>query len=458
MVSLTLNWKSFSTEKKPESKKKQESDASDGISDLLAQMTLQSSSYSRAEPQPLQPTSSSTPDVVILDTPLSQKQQKHRKDMTDCPTTSLPHAESEASPSVSAVIDALHLSDIDWDTLSFTSSPIHSTQAKLNETPDSDVKETASKNTEQKTSSEAKQANLRSAPQLCHIECPLRDRVLMKNTGKTVNTGVYNVTSKQLNYYSFSLEHNSTSSGQMPCKGSSDSNVSGEKSAVDKKEPLIAKDQSVTGNLDTQNSNKQTISAVQGQCKVKKSNGSKKPAQKYTFVRSAVSSLPVPPQRCHSDPAQRDKDMSVPQTTKKSVCMSVCSSSEDSDVENHQSGTHRITKLQPVNKMKSNLISDLSLKPVSTKAAAKPAKLREARAQSHRAEDKVNMHVSTTNKCQDVPPADVDGDVFLQTPASPVIELHSDDSVICSESPLPLAERLRLKFMKWAVWLQDVNM
>ncbi|XP_028253394.1 flap endonuclease GEN homolog 1 [Parambassis ranga] len=431
--------------KKPKSKKKQESDASDGISDLLAQMTLQSSSSSSAEPQSLQPTSSSTPDVVILDTPLSQKQQKHQNDMTDCPTTSLSHAESEAtaSLSVSAVIDALHLSDIDWDGLSFTSSPNHSTEPKLNETPDSDVMETANKNSEQTTSSEAKQANLRSAPQLCHTECSLRDRVLMKNTGRTVNQGIYNVISKQLNYDSLSLEHNSTPSGQMPCKGSDDSNLSGEKSIVDKKEPLTAKDQSVTGNLDTQNSNKQTISAVQGQSKMKKSNSSKKPPQKYTFVRSAVSSLPVPPQRCHSDPAQRDKDMSAPQTTKKSVCMSVCSSSEDSDVENHQSRPHRITKLQPVNKMKSGLVSDLSLKP-----AAKPAKLRGARVQSHGAEDEITMPVSTTNKGQDVPPANVDGDVFLQTPASPVIELYSDESVICSESPLPLAERLRLKFMK----------
>ncbi|TKS76111.1 Flap endonuclease GEN -like protein 1 [Collichthys lucidus] len=176
--------------RKPKSKKEKPCEISDGISDLLAQMTLQSSS--NTQQQTLLPTISTTEklEVVVLDTPVNHKQCESKEDNSsagECPSTPLSRAESEAaaSPSVSVVIEALHLSDIDWDALSFTSSPTpqsaanHTAQLK---TTDSEVKE---KETKWKTSSDVKEADSRSAPEF--TECPLRDRVLMRNTAKAMN-------------------------------------------------------------------------------------------------------------------------------------------------------------------------------------------------------------------------------------------------------------------------------
>ncbi|XP_037101154.1 flap endonuclease GEN homolog 1 [Syngnathus acus] len=121
----------------------------------------------------------------------------------------------------------------------------------------------------------------------------------------------------------------------------------------------------------------------------------KKPPHQYKFVRSASTKV----QRCHSQPCPVNK-------IKKSVCVSVCSSSEDSDEENRQVLPRRTTESK----------------------------------QSLQSGDYVTR---APRKIQ----ADIN-DVFPPTPASPIVVLDSDDSVVCGDSPLPLAERLRLKFLK----------
>eukprot|EP00064_Thunnus_orientalis_P017804 superscaffoldBa00003883_g17890 len=455
--------------RKPKSKKEKPSEGCDNISDLLAQMTLQSSSSATATTQPqtlLHSISNTEEEVVVLDTPVNHKQhRKHKEDcssLSDCPNTPVSRADSEAdaSPSVSAVIDALHLSDIDWDALSFTSSPPppqtapnNTAETKPRETADDDVNETG--NNKLKTSSDIKRAESKAAPELCYTECSLRDRVLMRNTAKAMNQMDVNndVVSKQLHYEVASQECVSSHSSnlkpnaQISIKDSDDSKSSEKESAVNKKEPLTDKGQCVT---ETHTSTQQLILAVQAQSKTK---DCKKPPQKYKFVRNAVLSSAGPPQRCHSDPGHSNKDRNMhTQTTKKSVCMSVCSSSEDSDAENQQSGPQRRTKIKPVNKIKGSFLSDFPLKPVSQTskpATAHSIKLLGPKPQRQSVDVKINsIPASTKSNCQDVPPAIVHSDVFLQTPASPVIVSDSDDSVICSESPLPLAERLRLKFLK----------
>lgn len=394
-------------------------------------MSLHSST--NTEPQTVLPTILNTEEaeVVVLDTPVNHKKQWKSKEghssLGDCPKTPLSHAESEAvaSPSVSTVIDTLHLSDIDWDTLSFTSSPTppsaanHTAEPKLTKTTDDEVKET-------NASSDVKPADSRSALELCYTDCPLRDRVLMRNTAKAIDqTEIHNdVVSKQLNYGLASLKHissrNSQPNGQIITKGRDDNKLSRQESAVNKKEPLTDKRQCATNK------------AVQGRSKTKdKCNGSQKPPQKYKFVK-VVSSSAVPPQRCHSDPGQSDKDLNLQQSTKKSVCMSMCLSSEGSDAENQQFGPQRKAKVKPINRSKGNILSDFPLKPVSGPKTTKPT------AKTHQL-----IPISTKSTYKDVSPTNADADVSLQTPASPV-----DDSVICSESPLPLAERLRLKFLK----------
>uniref|UniRef100_A0A3B4Z792 Flap endonuclease GEN chromatin organization modifier domain-containing protein n=1 Tax=Stegastes partitus TaxID=144197 RepID=A0A3B4Z792_9TELE len=412
-------------------------------------MTIKGAS---TQPEMLPPTTSNTheAEVLILDSPVSQKQHRKEKEdgssiLHDYPKAPLAGAESEAaaSPSVSAVIDALHLSDIDWDALSFTSSPTpqaaanQPTELQPNKTTDSHVRETEGGNAKQKTSGDVIPADSRSAPELC----PLRDRLLMRNTAKALNQVNNDVVSKQLDYELLS-QHSSKeqAKGPIPSKGRDDCSLSGKGSAVHKKEPLTHQ---------TQSSKEQLMSVAQAQNKTKEaSSGSRKPPQKYKFVRTAISSSAVPPQRCHSDPGQSGKkDANILQTTKKSVCMSVCSSSEDSDVENQQAGPHRPTKTKSTNQIKGRFISDLNPKPVLVPKMNKPA----AKAgHSHQVPtSQSRTPASTTIRRQDVPPATLDDDdVLLQSPASPVTVLDSDDSVVGSESPLPLAERLRLKFLK----------
>ncbi|KAE8286808.1 Flap endonuclease GEN-like protein 1 [Larimichthys crocea] len=450
--------------RKPKSKKEKPCEISDGISDLLAQMTLQSSS--NTQQQTLLPTISTTEklEVVVLDTPVNHKQCESKEDNSsagDCPSTPLSRAESEAtaSPSVSVVIEALHLSDIDWDALSFTSSPTPQSAANHTAEPkttDSEVKEKEGTTTKRRTSSDVKETDPRSAPEF--TECPLRDRVLMRNTAKAMNQmEIHNdAVSKQLTYeFKHTSSHNSNSkpTSQIPRLSSTDTKLSGNESAVNKKEPLADKRQHATNKTETRCSKQQLRPAVKPQSKTKdKCNGSQKPPQKYKFVRTAISSSAAPPQRYHSDPGQSNKDKNLPQTTKKSVCMIIGSSSEESDTENQQSGPQRKTQIKPVNKNKASSLSDVPLKPVSgsktTKLTAHNVQSLRLKPQSRSVDTEIkSIPVSTKSTDRDVSPANVD-DVFLQTPASPAAVLDSDDSVICSESPLPLAERLRLKFLK----------
>nr|XP_043905468.1 flap endonuclease GEN homolog 1 isoform X2 [Solea senegalensis] len=435
--------------KKAKCKKEKPSDVPDDITNLLAQMSLQSSSTNATtQPQMPLPAISNTvkmAEVVVLDTPVNhrhfRKSREEQNSPGDCPNTPLSRADSEAvaSPSVSAVIDALHLSDIDWDALSFTSSPPpqvaknHTTEPKPNVSIGEDLKGTENKNTKRETSSHVKQADSRSATDLCYTECPLRDRVIIRNAAKTlIKEEVHNAVDLKLNYELASLEDISA--------------YKSDSCDVNKKEPLTNKSQCVQNKADGQLH--PLSQAAPDQRKVEeKCNRTQKPPQKYKFVRTATSSS-APIQRCHADPHRSDEDRKVPQATKKSVCLSVGSSSEDSDTENLQCG--------PRGKAIINKITtDVRLKPVfrskTTKQTVKPSDCHQIlgpASQRHSTNVEINASVSTKSKSQDVAPTLADESVISPAPASPVAAFDSDDSVICSESPLPLAERLRLKFLK----------
>nr|XP_040017322.1 flap endonuclease GEN homolog 1 isoform X1 [Gasterosteus aculeatus aculeatus] len=420
--------------KRPKNKKEKPSDVSDGISDLLAQMTLQSSSNTDTRTVICVASNTDEPEVVLLDTPVDRKQRLESiealSSLGDRPRTPRSHAESDAaaSPSVSAVIDALHLSDIDWDALSFTSSPAQSTTStvpQMREATDGDVGETEDENPKRRSSGGTQEAVSGAAAGLSYADCPLRDRLLMRNTAVNQMDSHEDV-NFELAPLKHISSHNSKPKIQIPSRG--------KESAVAKKEPLSVRRQRATSEAGTNaHSSKQQLGPA-AQVKTKDDgDGSRKPPEKYKFVRKAISSSA--PQRSHSDPAQSAK-VSASQTTKKSVCMSACSSSEESDAENLQSGPQRKTQTRPVSKIRGGFPLDFPLRP---KKAPQP------RSQGADTE-KSGTLVSTPSRCQDAPPAD--GDVFLRKTASPVAALDSDDSVVCSESPLPLAERLRLKFLK----------
>lgn len=407
----------FFTEKKEKPKKETPSDPSDGVLDLLGQLTLQSSSTQT------QTSNSEKTEVIVLDTPQSHRQLQEKREICSIPSRPLSRAESHdaASPSVSAVIGALHLSDIDWDTLSFTSSPASQAETTVED-------ETQGGTAERAPSSDVRQADSRPAAALCSTECPLRDRVLMRNTAAEQTKKCTDVVSKRLDY-ELTLPAN-VAQGKR----------GGERSSK-VKEPIWSQKEPVTNKSQTHCLKEQQI-LLQTHDRIKEeSNGSKKPPQKYKFVRTALSSSLL---RCRSDPDQSDgQNRSIPPTTKKSVCTSLCSSSEDSDAENQPSGPRRQTK---PNKIKSGCISDFPLQTVSNRFTSVEPNSKT----SHKLQGAGSVSQSgSESKCQDVQPSKECDEAFLQTPASPVVWV--DDSVICSDSPLPLAERLRLKLLKWAV-------
>lgn len=427
------------TEKKSKKKKEKTPDpVSDGISDLLAQMNLQGSSVAPPPPKPLSTVSNKNdPVLIILDTPENHKQQqksdKDHSSLCDGPRTPRSKADSaaSASPSVSSVIEALHLSDIDWDALSFTSSPQsasnHVTEPRLSKVADGEVKET--KSLEVKTSSDVREADFKLSAELSYTECPLRDRVLMRNTARAVdqmevrNNGV----SKQLlsELAPQSSDSNSILSGHFHGKSDTDGNL-----ACHVKDVLADKGQNVANKSDGKKSTQQFRFKAKPPSRTRDVyDESHKPRQKCASVKTAASSSAVPQQRHHSEPGQSRKAAS--QTTKKTVCMSVISSSEDSDSENYF-----CRQRKPKNKIKDYF------PPTKT---AQPDQLVALKPQSSSAD--AGTSASPKGICQLLSPAnDDDDDVFLHSPPSPVTVLDSDSSVSCSDSPLPLAERLRLKF------------
>lgn len=462
-------------------------------------MTLQSSTVATGDTQTQAPpptvTNTDKPEVVVLDTPVAPKQHLYQREdrpgLEDCPGAQVKEmvsplclpsrgwvtgSENSASPSVSSVIDALQLSDIDWEALSFTSSPppqaatTRTAEPKPAKTADSCIKE-GDADTKQEIS-----AVLRPAPEPCYTDCSLRERVLMSNMLKSMNQMEARIdeVTKHLLYTSIPLEptgmsscsQDSKQSGLIPIKGSIDTSLSGKPQVVDQKAPLVDKDQSVTTKADQayHTSKLNVVPSAKTQGKAKDNvNGNQKPLQKYKFVKAATSSSSVSSQRSHSDPGQGDKDRKLHQTTKKSVCASVYSSSEDSDAENQRLGTRR-TKIKPKSKPKTSYLTDLSLKPISRVATTKitpnsgySSHSLKPKVLSNSVGDQTNASsvstkvkccsASTKGKCQDVPPVPVEDDVLIVTPASPVTVSDSDDSVVCGDSPLPLAERLKLRFL-----------
>lgn len=420
-------------------------------------MTLQS--FSTTHPQMLLPTIPNTSEegIVALDTcvnnKLQQKSEENHSRVNDCPNTPVSHAESAAS--VSTIIDALQLSNIDWDALSFTSSPPpqmaanHTTEPKRSKTTEVEVRE--NDNIKRDTSSDLKGADFRCATGVCNTDYPLRDRVIIRNTAKAIDRNAIdnNVVSKQLNYKLPSIIQtscpgaNSKPNSQIPSNGGIRNELPGRESTFNTKEPLTEK-RLYASNKEESEVQMERRATVQAPSKVKDQyNGSKKLPQKYRFVKKPTSSSDATPRKHCSDVGQREKN--VPQT-KKSVCMSMVSSSEESDMENQQLGPRKKARIKSLNMIKGSFHSDVILDPVSGPKTTKPTSkvaptLKPSNPQSRR-----NMSVPVESVCEDRAPATVSVDVLLL--ASPVTVSDSDDSVVCSESPLPLAERLRRKFLK----------
>lgn len=509
------------SEKKPKGKKDKPSDHCD-VSDLLAKMSLHSSTADNNTQQPsaaaealtITTITPSNNSVLVLEGPESESPKKHldpgkhhprlevrlgaqiQEVMSPLSFTSsgkIPEAVA-SSPSVSMVMDALHLSDIDWESQSFTSSPPPQAAGACTATDPKSL-QTTNDSVEERITKLGPSTDLRAAeavPGPCYAECSLRDRVLMRNTCKSVNMADNDdVTTIHVNSQSAApldlIDNNNSGPKPMALiaiKSSNDSKPSEQPLVCGKKATLVDKDQSIALPHKPQPAHRSSkpislnstqtgpftstqtspVTATQTQGAKQHGAGEPKPPQKYRFVKKAISSSSALPQRSHSEPSntqpgQGDRNMKSHQETKKSVCASVCSSSEDSDTENQcRGGGQSRAKVKPKSRPRCQYLTDYSLKPTSkpstsTKAAwdtvtAQPLRPRAVSA-SMGEQPIIGSSVSTIGKCQDVPPIRVDDDiVFIPSPVSPVTMSDGDDSVICSKSPLPLAERVKLKFLK----------
>lgn len=351
---------------------------------------------------------------------------------SDHPNTPAPRAPAEtmALASDSAVVSALHLSNIDWDAASFTSSP--PAQSSVGHAAEAEpVAEM------QNASSGCQGTGSRCAAQMCDTERSLLDRLLIKNMAKAADKveGCKDVVSQQLNYKLSSVTHSSCANVDTH---------EGVPVNLYRKEPLSDKNQytSKRQDSDTPSAKHGNGPAAQPSSKTtSKHSGSQKPPQKYKFVKKMVSPSVATPQKHCSDSSQNRKNMGK---IKNSVCVSLVSSSEESDTENQQFRARVKARMKPMTK-----IQVLAVKPTSgpkpPSKSALPVQLPRPKPESCSLETNRNI---TSAWDDDAWRAKANSDALLQNAASPVAVSDSDDSADCSESPLPLAERLRRKFLK----------
>lgn len=397
-------------------------------------LSLQSSSA----PQPqMPPPVIKTDEPVLADYPLgyewnSNKDGSGISDQPNTPASPAP-VTTMASSSDSAVISALHLSNIDWGAVSFISSP----PAQSSVGHAAETKPIAEM---QNASSDCQAAVSRCAAQMCDTERPLRERLLVKNMAKAADQieGCKDTVSKQLNYKLPSVTPSSCSNvdTQVPA-------------TLHRLEALSDKIHYTSNRQDSDSPSAKHGTGPAAQPSSKSTNkhaSSQKPPQKFKCVKKTVSSSVAMPQKHCSDPSQSRKNIA---RLKNSVCASIASSSEESDTENQQFRPRGKARIKPMTKIKANLHSDVALRPISgpkpLQKSALPDQLPRPKAQSCSLETNTNIMPAWD---QDVSLAKGNSDAFLQNAASPVAVTDSDDSVVCSESPLPLAERLRLKFLK----------
>lgn len=416
---------SFTDKTLKRKKEKLPDQTSDDISDCLATLSLQSSSA--PHPQVPPPVISKTEEPVMVDYPLGHEwnSNKDGSGVSDHPNTPAPRAPAGTMASDSAVVSALHLSNIDWDAASFTSSP--PAQSSVGH-----AAETEPVAEMQNASSDYQGAGSRCAAQMCYTERSLLDRLLIKNMAKAADQveGCKDVVSQQLNYKLSSVTHSSCPNVDTH---------EGVPVNLNRIEPLSDKNQYTSKRQDSDTRNGP---AAQPSSKTtSKHGGSQKPPQKYKFVKKMVSPSLATPQKHCPDPSQNRKNMGK---IKNSVCASLASSSEESDTENQQVRPRVNARTKPLTKIKVMAVKPTS-GPKPPSKSALPVLLPRPKPESCSLETNRNI---TSAWDDDAWRAKADDDALLQNAASPVAVSDSDDSADCSESPLPLAERLRRKFLK----------
>ncbi|KAJ8356923.1 hypothetical protein SKAU_G00197170 [Synaphobranchus kaupii] len=388
-------------QKKLSKKKDKETDTGpDDVSDLFSQMTIHNSSTGKAGTSGSDTVAIAGHKIaqVLPSCPQSPEQQRKlsekHQDLTapqgicmkgvepgPSPVSSEKMPATAPSPSVSTVIDELHLSDIDWDGMSFSSSqsPQVQTERPLPTTIDllTPVKDLSGSTEKKCTASETggsagielcvSRATRAPEPQAAVnlSKISLRERVLARNAIMSSSTHT-DIVSAQTNQ-STNPPEGTAFRAVLPSASSKDSGVVthlGQR-AFHLKKTLASGSKN---DARVQNSEHPLIKTVKTQ-KAKGSVGTK-PVSQGKVVKTSGDHTALP-QRSRSDPSVgADNKSRTLGPVKKSVCVGVCSSSEDSDAENRPVREQRRT-VKSKSRKRCPYLFDYSLKP--TRVTGLPA-------------------------------------------------------------------------------------
>lgn len=399
----------LSTEKKSKAEKEKAAVPSEGVSDLFARMSLKGSSHlesavSSEKGLQTRTVLESDPEHCFSSTltTASELPTKHSgiqsaSDATLSSSRQQPgvpaSSQAQSSLSVSVVIDELHLSSIDWDTSlgSFTAAPSPQPHHSRVDPQPKTQKSEAGTETKGRGSSDRLS------------ECPLMERVRLRNTTKCSVS-----------------QDNEKKERKDPSDGSEQKYTSGLGYKPLSENPKVPpQSQSELGRIHAvaPDSYDKTFTATQQP---------KDPAPVQVQVQVQPSYRFVKPKHLNR-PSNEPEQTSKANPSKKSVCGRRGSPGDDSEVENQpitkQQQQQQQNKPRAGVKPKLPIVQKTVLDPVETRHDSKtPA------GQPH------NTGLSRTNTLTLTCSTDDDDDD------------DDDETLICS--PLPLAERLKLKFNK----------
>lgn len=478
-------------EKKPKSKKDKSSEVCDDMSDLLARMSLKNTttlntvkSTTAAQDKPAEilpevPCTEEKQDGAKTEDPVNQQEVKPDSERLLLSPLPPPASPAVTSLSTSTVVDNLHLSNIDWEAWSFTTSPSQvASSGKMAQESSARVDTEASGSDLVQSGSDSgspvgpETNRARLLPE--NEPCSLRERLLMKNALKSIRP-----CSESTECASVTTDRSEEQS--IPPKGTDSTVVIGHSKAdsghleTEENKSVLLRVQAqsrTTGQLPVPVSQKavggcnlkipaSTSTSVTTASKAKQLDvGSTNPSTKYKFVKTSKMYAPALLQQTKSSDHSRQKqpkgpDLKPRKASKPSVCVGLVYSSDDSDVENQPRKEQRLNK---ANKSKSVSVYPVRKpinpvqKPIHPVHLSIPAAKRAPATQQKPDPRSGEIPGVSRPEClSQSQKAEVEViDLCASAPGSPLCSAPSenDDSVVSIESPLPLAERLKLRFVK----------
>ncbi|KAJ8270527.1 hypothetical protein GJAV_G00115960, partial [Gymnothorax javanicus] len=438
----------------------------DDFSNLFSQMTIDSFSTDKVGTSGFHTAATADPKIAqeSLSCPQSsdQKTTENHRDLTaswgfcvtevgprPSPLSSGKMAATAASPSVSALIDELHLSEIDWEGVSFTSSlspqirtghplpsatdDLHTSLKGLNGIVEKKCITSemeglagfplsvlhASRGVESQASANMSKISMREKVIANFMPCDTHADSVTAQTNQSTNSSECSA---------FNDVFSSTSSNDscfVSHLGQQESHCN--KSLTSDSENVATVKHSMLPMINTVK--------TQGE----RSSVSTKPQSRHELVKISCDERTFPP-RGHSDQSAELGHKSRIPTVKRSVCVSVCSSSENSDSDSRQIKEQRkVVKSKARKRCAYSKLDQTKMGfPATVGASSNTADRLPEALSSDQGKSGCTPAMETNWEAAD--------EDFM---ANSVLHAHvnitkGDDSVISVDSPLPLVERLKL--------------